>query len=124
MKFSNAPVGHPIELRGYVEIVDAITISDTEQLDAVTSKVIWSDEYATSRMQWKRRDPLWVLIVRAYRLVEPITVAWSDDYKGCTSWVDLNDVPDDLAAVESVPAISDDVFNVRANSVREAIRSG
>ncbi len=117
----NAPVGTDIELHGFVEIVEAIQISEPEQLGAITSKVIWSDSYAESRMQWKRRDPLWVLILRAHQLVEPITVTWSDDYKGCTSWVDFPSTLPDIATIASRPAISDAVFEARVKGVREAI---
>ena len=116
-----APVGEDIVVQGYVEIVEAITISEPEQLEAVTSKVIWSPEYAAARMQWKRRDPLWVLIMRAHRLIEPITIPWDDAYKGCTSWVDLAGAPTDLNVIASTPATSDAVFQARSQSVRDAI---
>ena len=36
---------------------------------------IWARDYVESRFKWKRRDPLWVLVLRVHRLAEPLTVA-------------------------------------------------
>lgn len=117
---TGAPVGGPITLHGFVDIVETHTITDEAALDAITSKVIWTGEYAASRLKWKSRDPLWVLVLRVHRLLDPVTVEWSDDYGGCTSWVDLAGLPDP-AALGSEPAISDEVFAARRKGVLEAL---
>jgi len=119
-----APVEHDIVVHGFVEITDAITITEPEHLAAVASRVIWSDEYAASRMQWKQRDPLWVLVMRAYQLADPFTVTWNADYGGCTSWVDFADTAqtfDDLTALAAAPALSDEAFAARRNGLIEAL---
>jgi len=108
-----APVGEPVLIPGWADVVRVATVTEPEQLDAIASKLIWTSEYAASRLKWKRRDPLRVLAVRAHRLVEPVTVPWRDGYGGCTSWVELDGLPDDPAALESVPALSDVAFAAR-----------
>ena len=119
----NAPVGHTIRVHGYVEIVETITITEPAELAAITTRVIWSDEYAASRMKWKHRDPLWVLILRAHRLARPLDIAWNDEYGGCKSWVNFIDAPTDLTTLESEPALSDAVFDARVKGVREALQT-
>ena len=84
-----APVGEPITIAGWADVTDVATITEAEHLDAIASKLIWTDEYASSRLKWKKRDPLWVLVLRVHRLDEPITVPWDEAYGGCTSWVTL-----------------------------------
>ncbi|MDZ4825907.1 MAG: DUF1802 family protein [Actinomycetota bacterium] len=116
-----APVGEPIELLGWADVVDTATITEAEHLDALAGKLIWSDEYAASRLKWKRRDPLWVLVLRVHRLHEPVTVAWRDDYGGCTSWVTLDGLPADPASLPSDPALSDVAFEARRKGVLEAL---
>ena len=88
---AGSPVGEPIRIDGWADIVGAATITDPEQLAALDSKLIWTLEYAESRLQWKKRQPLWVLAMRVHRLIEPLEVPWRDEYGGCTSWVDLLD---------------------------------
>ena len=75
---------------------------------------IWTADYAASRLGWKNRDPLWVLALRVHRLLEPVTVPWGDGYGGCTSWVDLDGLPDDPASLPSEPALSDVAFEAPA----------
>ena len=45
----------------------AMLAKQQSDLDALTSKVVWSREYAVSRLEWKRRQPLLVLALRAWR---------------------------------------------------------
>jgi hypothetical protein len=118
-----APVGAPITIHGYADVTDVATVTEPEHLDALGSKLIWSEDYAQSRLKWKRRDPLWVLVLRVHRLTEPITVDWRDDYGGCTSWVHLGGLPADAstASVASEPALSDVAFEAKRKGVRESV---
>jgi hypothetical protein len=116
-----APVEHPITVRGWADVVDVATISEPEHLEALDSKLIWTDDYASSRLKWKKRDPLWVLVLRVYRLDEPATVTWDAAYGGCTSWVDLTGLPADPATVPSRPALSDVAFEAKHKGIRDAL---
>jgi hypothetical protein len=118
-----APVGEPITIEGWADVVKLATITEVEDLDAIGSKLIWTDEYASSRLGWKKRDPLWVLALRVHRLLEPVTVAWDPAYGGCTSWVELEGLPDDPASVRSEPALSDVAFDARLKGVVQALPS-
>ena len=115
-----APVGEPITLAGWADITDLATITEPEHLAALDSKSIWTDDYAQSRLRWKKRDPLWVLVLRVYRLLEPVTVPWHDEYGGCTSWVELGGLPD-LDTVDSEPVLSEVAFDTKRKGVREAL---
>ncbi|MFI5047402.1 MAG: DUF1802 family protein [Acidimicrobiia bacterium] len=116
-----APVGEPIVLPGWADVVRVAAITEPEQLDAIASKLIWTSEYASSRLQWKKRDPLHVLALRAHRFLEPVTVPWRDEYGGCTSWVDLDGLPDDPASVPGVPALSDVAFVARLDGAVQSL---
>ena len=117
-----APVGEPITLEGWADVVKVATVTSQEELDAIASKLIWTSDYAASRLGWKHRDPLWVLALRVHRLDEPVTVDWADDYGGCTSWVELAGLPDPTA-VPSQPALSDVAFEARLKGAVEALPS-
>jgi hypothetical protein len=118
-----APVGEPITIEGWADVVKLATITTSEELDAIGSKLVWTDDYAASRLGWKPRDPLWVLALRVHRLLEPVTVAWDDAYGGCTSWVQLAGLPDDPASLASEPALSDVAFEARLKGCVEALPS-
>ncbi len=116
-----SPAESDITLHGWVEIIEAHSITEASVIAALTSKVIWSDNYATTRFSWKSRDPLWVLILRAHRLETPLTVPWASNYGGCTSWVDLENLPQDPRLLTSEPALSDEAFAARRQGVRAAL---
>ena len=116
-----SPVGESITIAGWADVTDVAMISEPEHLEAIASKLIWTDEYASSRLKWKKRDPLWVLVLRAHRLDEPITVPWVEEYGGCTSWVTLAGLPADPAAVASHAALSDVAFESKQKGVRESL---
>jgi hypothetical protein len=120
---SAAPVGEPIRIDGWADVVRVAKVTDPDELAAIDSKLIWTGDYAASRLGWKKRDPLWVLALRVRRLLEPITVPWRDDYGGCTSWVDFAGLPDDPASVPSEPALSDVAFVARLKGAVDALRS-
>jgi hypothetical protein len=116
-----APVGEPVVIDGWADLVRIATITEQEQLDAIASKLIWTPDYAASRLGWKKRDPLFVLALRSYRLEEPVTVPWREEYGGCTSWVELDGLPDDPAQLPSEPALSEVAFDARLKGAVEAL---
>jgi hypothetical protein len=119
-----SPVGEPITVPGWADVVGLATLTDPEQLALLDSKLIWTRDYAASRLNWKKRDPLWVLALRVHRLLEPVVVPWHEEYGGCTSWVDLEGLPDDPASFPSEPALSDTAFDARIKGVTDALPDG
>ncbi len=64
-----------------------------------------------------------MLALRVHRLLEPVTVAWDAAYGGCTSWVELDGLPDDPASVPSEAALSDVAFEARLKGCVDALPS-
>ena len=116
-----SPVGQPIEVPGWADVVDVATITEPEHLDAIDSKLIWSRDYVESRFTWKRRDPLWVLVLRVHRLDELQRVPWHDEYGGCTSWVTYKGLPADPGTLASHEVLSDVAFEAKRKGVRESL---
>lgn len=109
----DAPPDRAIRVEGWADVVGVARLTDPDDLAKIDGKFVWTGEYAASRLSWKQRDPLWVLALRAHRLVEPITVPFREEYGGCTSWVDLSELPDDPISLPSEPALSDEAFAAR-----------
>ena len=99
-------------------------LTDPDDLAKIDGKFIWTGDYAASRLSWKKRDPLWVLALRAHRLAEPVVVPFREEYGGCTSWVDLAGLPADPASVPSEPALSDGAFEARLGFAANDLPAG
>jgi hypothetical protein len=113
-----------IRIAGWADVVGVAKLTEPEELDALDSKLIWSSDYAASRLSWKKRDPLWVLVLRAHRLLEPLTVPFRAEYRGCSSWVEVDGLPPDPATEPSEPALSDTAFEARLKGVVAALPAG
>jgi hypothetical protein len=116
-----APVGEDIVLEGWADVERVATVTVPEDLEAIASKLVWTSDYVASRLRWKKRDPLHVLALRVHRLLEPVTVPWRDEYGGCTTWVQLDGLPDDPASLRSEPALSDVAFAARLQGAVDAL---
>lgn len=117
----DAPADDVVRIPGWAEVVGVATLFAPDQLAALESKFIWALDYAEMRLNWKKRDPLWVLALRVHTLVTPIEVAFDQAYGGCTSWVEVGGLPDDPADVASTPALSDAAFGSRLAGVRDSL---
>lgn len=105
-----APPPSLIRLPGWAEVVATAELSDSDTLRRLDDEFIWTPDYAVERLRWKSTQPLLLLVLRAYRLADPVEVPWRDQYRGCTSWADLVDLPPDPTALPSWPALSDAQF--------------
>jgi hypothetical protein len=107
-----------VRIRAWAEVAGQYTISDPRCVDALSPFYVWTTDYAEKRLEWKRRHPLHVLLLRTYRIPRPVTVKVKDEYGGCRSWLELQrDLP-----FEGTPVLSDDEFDRAAEEI-EAIAS-
>ena len=109
-----------VRIRAWAEVADHFTITDPRCVDALSPFYVWSTDYAEKRLEWKRRHPLHVLLLRTYRIPRPVTVRVKDEYGGCRSWLELQrDLP-----FEGTPVLSDDEFERAADAIRAIANGG
>ena len=95
-----------VRIRAWAEVAGAWTVTDRRAVDALAPYHVWTSDYAEKRLRWKRRHPLHVLLLRAYRIPRPVTVKVRDDYGGCRSFLEITrDLP-----FEGTPVLSDEEF--------------
>ena len=109
-----------VRIRAWAELAGHYTITDPRCVDALSPFYVWSTDYAEKRLEWKRRHPLHVLLLRTYRIPRPVTVRVKDEYGGCRSWLELQrDLP-----FEGTPVLSDDEFERAAEAIRSIADGG
>jgi len=80
----------PVVLTSFAEVHAAYEVSERDELAALDPFHIWTDEYAESRLKWRPKKPLTVLVLRTYVLPEAVELPYSKElYGGCKSWVEL-----------------------------------
>ena len=80
-----------VPLTHFAKLHEAIEVSEENALESISPFHIWSDDYAHKRLRWKPRQPLWLLILRVYRLGAAQTIPNLPEYGGCKSWITLRE---------------------------------
>lgn len=117
---SRPPAGR-LRFTAWAELAAAAPISEPEELSALDAEFIWTPDYAEQRLKWRPKQPLWLLVLRAYRLAQPIEVPLRDEYAGCASWVPMQDLPGDLRSLPADPVLPDAEFARRFDAIRAAL---
>jgi hypothetical protein len=80
----------PVIFTSFAEVYGAYEVSEAAELEALDPYHVWTREYAESRLKWRPKKPLTVLVLRAHLLPEPVEFEYRRDiYGGCKSWIEL-----------------------------------
>ena len=112
------PQPERVRIRAWAEVAACWTVTDRRAVDALSPYYVWTPDYAEKRLQWKRRHPLHVVLLRTFRIPRPVTVKVRDDFYGRHPWLEVTrDLP-----FEGTPVLSDEEFERAAEQI-EAIAS-
>jgi hypothetical protein len=104
-------------IRAAAKVVAALPVERPDGLAAIADLHIWTAESVQAdRLDFRPKHKLAVLIVQAMPLLDPVRVARTPEYAGCTSWVQL---PVDAALAG--PVYDDAALAQVAARVRSAV---
>jgi hypothetical protein len=86
-------------------VSDIIKVESRGQIDRLDDEHVWTSSLIDMRFNYKPANPLYLVLVRIYRLHEPIVLANTVAFAGCKSWVPL----DEAIATGDAMAVLDDV---------------
>lgn len=101
------------------EVADIIQVSSRDQVDALDAQHIWTKPLIDMRFNYRPENPLYILLVRAYVLEEPVTIQNTPAYAGCKSWVPL----DKPISTAGRPALNDADFAHKREAISAVISS-
>ena len=107
-----------VRIDTYAVAVDAIPVASREALERLDGLHVWNHRFLDQRLQWKPEAPAWVVLVRAYRLPRPVILKEERRYRGCRSWVTLDQ---ELATSGATSVIADNPFAQRVEAVKDAL---
>ena len=107
-----------INFSHWATVEEVIEVSEQDMVDHLSPHHIWTNAYAQSRLHWKPMLPLSVLLLRVYRMEQPVTVPFLPEYRGCTSWVDIIT---DVHMGKLKPVLSDEEFQRRVEEIKGSL---
>jgi hypothetical protein len=63
---------------------------DHEMLPELEKYHIWNEKYVNMRMNYNPKKPMNALLLRVYKLPQPISIDVKPEWAGCKSWIDIN----------------------------------
>jgi hypothetical protein len=100
------------------EVTDVIGMPSRPQTDAISWAHVWTAPLIDMRFNYRPKNPLYLLLVRVYRLAQAVTVENTPAYAGCKSWVPLEQP---IETAGAVPVLSDDDYEDLRNRIRSSI---
>lgn len=112
------PEDTTVELTAYAQVAEDIEVFDQEELNKLADLHIWTDQFAEERLKWKKKNPLYVLLLRVYELEKPVSIRIVPEYLGCKSWVEIAEpVPE----ADRKPVLTDEEFAAQVKAVKDAL---
>ncbi|MGU3472283.1 DUF1802 family protein [Paenibacillus sp. D51F] len=112
------PGAGTVSISSWAHAVEDIPVTDPEVLERIRERHIWTDSFAEERLRWKKRDPLHVLLLRVYKLRQPLRLPMEPAFTGCKSWISL---PEGLDGEQSEPVLGDEEFNRMRMEIRSLL---
>jgi hypothetical protein len=63
---------------------------DHEMLPVLEKYHIWNEKYVDMRMNYNPKKPMNALLLRIYKLPQPISIDVNPEWAGCKSWIDID----------------------------------
>lgn len=103
-----------VPITHWAKVADVLALRSLEHLGALADHYVWTPEYVAKRLQWKPKYPLNLLVLRLYRLAQPLLVDWRPEFAGCRSWTEI-EAP--LGPADRVPVLTDAEFEARVGKI-------
>ncbi|WP_438431849.1 DUF1802 family protein [Gorillibacterium sp. sgz500922] len=92
-----------------------LEVTSEEELNKLRDLHIWTEAFAEEKLRWKKSKPLHVLLLRVYRLEQPLRLPVLPQYGGCKSWVRLEA---EAGGGKDIPVLDEAGFKKAAEEVR------
>ncbi|MDJ0599399.1 MAG: DUF1802 family protein [Crocosphaera sp.] len=113
---------HPetITISSWANITNIFQVKEYSIIKELYPYHIWIESFVEERFNWKRTQPLSVLLLRVFLLPKPVTIPYQLTYGGCRSWIQLNQ---DICLLKSQPVISEDNYYQKVEKISKIIMS-
>jgi hypothetical protein len=73
----------------YAKVIDVKEVSDKSIIRKLEKYHIWNDRYVNLRMDYNPKKPISVLLLRVYKMNNPLEVDIRPEWAGCRSWISV-----------------------------------
>lgn len=111
---------HPesVCISSWATITNILPVSEESVVQALLPFHIWNEQFISDRLKWKPRQPLYVLLLRTYKLAQIQMIPYRSEYGGCKSWIDIAEL---ISIAGAEPVIDDAVYRQLVKEIRAIV---
>jgi hypothetical protein len=106
------------KISSWAEITEIFLVNDESKVKALLKFHIWNEHFISDRLRWKPQQPLYILLLRAYKLPKIQEIPHLPEYNGCKSWINL---AQEIDLQGSELAISQTTYNQQVAEIRDVL---
>lgn len=116
----NAPINGRNRITSYAKVAGIKEVTDKSILQELEKYHIWNDHYVNIRMNYNPKKPMSIVLLRVYKMGNPVEVDIKSEWIGCKSWIPIDFImPTDN---KSDQAVLDDLkFNQVLDKIEEVL---
>jgi hypothetical protein len=116
---------HPetVKISSFAEITNILSWNNSQlesSIDSLTNFHIWNEIFVRDRLQFKPHQPLYILLLRTYKLSQVYNIPYHPSYGGCRSWIDLQET---LSLENRVPVLTQDNYDHQVSTIDKILQS-
>jgi hypothetical protein len=116
----NTPTNGKNKITSYAKVVDIKEVSDKSVLQKLEKYHIWNDRYVNIRMDYNSKRPMSVILLRVYKMDNPIEVDLKPEWAGCKSWIPI-ELSEHNSDEGRRPVLEDPKFNQAIAEIKEVL---
>lgn len=111
---------HPnkIKISSFAKITNILQVSDESILNKLFVYHIWNYNFVRDRLKWKPQQPLYILLLKTYKLARLYEIVYRTEYGGCRSWIEL-DKP--INITDLTPVLNDDNYRKLSSEICQIV---
>ncbi|HWB54921.1 MAG TPA: DUF1802 family protein [Tepidisphaeraceae bacterium] len=95
-------------------VTDILPFQNREQMDVLNAEHIWLPALLDIRWNYRPENPLYLLLLRVYRLQQAISIENTLEYAGCKSWVPMGR---EINIAWCTPVLTDEEYHARRQHI-------
>ena len=107
-----------VSIGSWASITDIFPVTQESIVNALLPFQIWNEYFISDRLKWKPRQPLYILLLRTYKLPQVQEIPYRTEYGGCKSWISLAEAID---LHRSEPVLSNSAYTQLVAEIRSIV---
>ena len=115
---------HPetVKISSFAEITNILSWNNAQDESLINSLIkyhIWNQAFVRDRLQFKPDQPLYILLLRTYKLEKVYNIPYHPNYRGCRSWIELQET---ISLENMVPVLTQEDYDKKVSTIHQILQ--